>query len=57
MYQSGTRLQQTLESVLQLFRLEAGTYNLDRGPVDLSTVVEDTVALLRPQANEKDLSL
>ncbi|MFB6230991.1 MAG: PAS domain S-box protein [Salinibacter sp.] len=56
-YQSGTRLQQTLESVLQLSRLEAGTYNLDREPVDLSAVVEDTVALLRPQANEKDLSL
>jgi PAS domain S-box-containing protein len=56
-YRSGTRLHQTLDSVLHLSRLEAGAYDLDREPVDLSAVVEETVELLRPQADEKDLSL
>lgn len=56
-YKSGQRLMRTLDSVLQLSRLEAGVYELEREVVSLNRLVEETAETLRPQAEEKALTL
>ncbi len=56
-YQSGQRLMKTLDSVLQLSKLEAGAYDLEREPLSLDRLVEDTTELLRPSAAEKAITL
>jgi PAS domain S-box-containing protein len=56
-HRSSNRLMKTLESVLELSRLEAGTFDLNRESVQLSVVVESTVERLRPEARRKGLSL
>ena len=56
-HEGGNRLLRTLDSILELSQLEAGTYDLDREDVRLAEAVEETVALLRPQADDKNVSL
>jgi PAS domain S-box-containing protein len=56
-YNGGMRLQKTLDSVLQLSRLEAGVYELDRTPLSLGALIEETVDMLRLSAEEKALRL
>lgn len=56
-HESSQRLSDTLESILQLSKLEAGAAALEREPVGLVAAVQETVALLRPTAEEKDLAL
>jgi len=56
-YNGGVRLQKTLDSVLQLSRLEAGVYELDRTPLSLGALIEETVDMLRLSAEEKALRL
>ena len=53
----GRRLLNTLTSVLDLAQIEAGRRDLDLAIVDVRTVMEETVDLLRPAAQEKGLAL
>src|SRR5690606_2289003 len=54
---SGKRLLETLNSVLDLARIEAGQMEIDLHVVDVGEFVEDAVRLLKPLAEEKDLTL
>lgn len=56
-HQSSKRLLETLESVLQLSKLEAGAASLDREKVSLPGVMQNTIALLEPKADEKSISI
>jgi PAS domain S-box-containing protein len=56
-HRSSNRLMRTLESVLELSRLEAGTFDLNREEVQLAAIASDTMERLRPQAQRKGLSL
>jgi PAS domain S-box-containing protein len=56
-YQSSTRLMDTLDSVLHLSKLEADTHETETEPVALNGCLERTVRLLAPQADEEDLQL
>ena len=54
---SGRRLMDTLNSVLDLARLEAGRGELAKVRVDLGAVVAETVAMFQPAANEQGLAI
>ncbi len=54
---SGRRLLETLNSVLDLARLEADQMELDTNVLDVGEQVEDVVSLLVPLAAEKGLTL
>ena len=56
-HQSGERLLETLNSVLDLARLEANALTLDIEPVDVATEVRQTAVIFRPIAAEKGLTL
>jgi PAS domain S-box-containing protein len=56
-YNSSRRLMQTLDSVLQLSKLEAGLIDLEVAPVNLREELQETLDLLRPQAQEKGIHL
>ncbi|WP_103027320.1 PAS domain-containing sensor histidine kinase [Salinibacter altiplanensis] len=55
--QSGRRLLETLEGVLNLSKLEAGEMELEARPVDLVQEAEAVAEELRPRAEEKGVSL
>lgn len=50
-YTSSQRLMKTLDSVLQLSKLEAGVHTLDREVVSLKAVINETVEMLRLTAD------
>jgi len=54
---SGHRLMDTLESVLQLSRLEAGNVELSPEPVDVAEEVREVVALMQARADEADVEI
>ena len=54
---SGRRLMRTLDSMLELSRLEAGGYELPRSPVCLDEVVRETIELMSPQARSKSITI
>ena len=54
---SGSRLLETLNSVLDLSQLEAGSMELDTRPVDVVAEVEEATTLFAPEAEEADLTL
>ncbi|MEM1271134.1 MAG: ATP-binding protein, partial [Bacteroidota bacterium] len=54
---SGTRLMETLNSVLDLAQLEAAGRSVNLSVFDLNQQVEDVVRLLRPLADAKGLTL
>ena len=56
-HEAGKRLKGTVDSVLQLSKLETGTQDLNRERLDLRTMVEDVTDLLRPQAEDKNQRL
>ena len=56
-HRSSNRLMKTLESVLELSRLEAGAFDLSREQVQLSTIVTDTVERLLPEARREHLAV
>lgn len=56
-YQTGQRLTNTLDAVLQLSRLECDSYELDRDEVNLNQVLEKTADLHRPQAERKGVDV
>jgi PAS domain S-box-containing protein len=49
-YKSGQRLEETMEAVLELSQLEAGSYAIDRASVDLRRLVHHVVDEFEPQA-------
>ena len=55
--QGGRRLLTTLDSVLHLSKLEAGTETLQVEPVDLGTLAQDIVDQERPQARGRQIAL
>ena len=55
--ESGQRLLRTLNSVLDFSKLEAGKLLLSSEPLNVSDEVQQQVALLRPLADRKGLSL
>ncbi|MEM1270144.1 MAG: PAS domain-containing sensor histidine kinase, partial [Bacteroidota bacterium] len=56
-YQSGSRLMETLNSVLELARLEAESTSIDLEDVDVTQHVASEVLILKPQAEQKGLDL
>jgi PAS domain S-box-containing protein len=54
---SSQRLLRTIDSVLDFSRLKTGDVSLDAEPTDLVALVRDTVQMIEPHADEKDLSL
>ena len=54
---SGKRLMDTLNSVLDLARLEAGHGELEAKPVDVAALAEETAEMLRPAATDRGLEL
>ena len=54
---SGHRLLETLDSVLDLSRLEAGSMELSPGPVDLTQEVRDTADRLKPKAQSTGVTV
>jgi len=56
-HEAGKRLKGTVDSVLQLSKLETGTQDLNRERLDLRTTTEEVVALLQPRAEHKNQTL
>ena len=54
---SGQSLLTIINDILDLSRMEAGKFELDRIDFDLNNVVERTVDLLRPRAERKGIAL
>jgi two-component system cell cycle sensor histidine kinase PleC len=54
-HDSGRHLLQLINEVLDLSRIEAGRYELQEGPVQLASVVEDCLRLLTLRAESKGL--
>jgi signal transduction histidine kinase len=54
---SAQRLTQTLDSVLQFSRLDSGAFELQRSTVALTSLLEETVVLLRPLADKANVAL
>jgi PAS domain S-box-containing protein len=54
---SGRRLQQTLDSVLDISRIEAGEMTPRYEAISLVTEIEEDIAMLRPMAERRGLSL
>ena len=55
--ESGTRLLDTLNGVLNLSKLEAGEMELELSPVDLAAEAKETVEQFGPEAKEAEVSL
>ncbi len=53
-YRGALRLSQLVENLLDSMRIESGEMRLRREPVDLVTVVEDAVELMRPLIEQRD---
>mgnify|MGYP006283606867 CR=1 FL=1 len=56
-HRAGSRLMETLDSVLHLSRLEAGMSRLDRTEIDVGSEIAETVDLLQPRAAEDEIAL
>jgi PAS domain S-box-containing protein len=56
-YKSSQRLKETLTSVLQLSKLEAGAHELERASVGLAPVADETVKLLHPKAVDQSVEI
>ena len=56
-YQSGERLLQLIEDLLNISRIEAGRLHFDFQPIDLRALTEDEIKELSPQAEAKGLFL
>ena len=54
---SGQRLMETLDSVLQLSRLEAGKLQLSPEPIDVISEVKEVITLMRPRASNEGVHL
>ena len=54
---SSEALLQIINDVLDLSKIEAGRFELEALPLDFSEIVDDTVALLGPEATKKGIEL
>ncbi|MBX3581035.1 MAG: HAMP domain-containing histidine kinase [Rhizobiaceae bacterium] len=54
---SGRHLLDLINEILDLSRIEAGRYQLNEGPVDAASVVEDCCHLMELKARNKDLRI
>jgi PAS domain S-box-containing protein len=54
---SGNRLLETLDSVLDLSQLEAGSMHLAAEPVEVASEVEEAMSLIEPRAADADVAL
>ncbi|MEM6335943.1 MAG: HAMP domain-containing sensor histidine kinase, partial [Bacteroidota bacterium] len=54
---SGSRLMETITSLLQFAQLEGGRLDVMLGPTDIGEAIRETINVLRPQAKRKDLYL
>lgn len=54
---SGEHLLRTINSILDLSKIEAGRYELVRGALDLRNVLEESVTLIAPLAETKGVSI
>ncbi|MCB0212699.1 MAG: HAMP domain-containing protein [Anaerolineae bacterium] len=56
-YREADRLQRLVTDLQELSRVEAGVIELDRQPLSIATLIEQTAARLRPQFQEKEVTL
>ncbi|QKV18666.1 sensor histidine kinase [Oricola thermophila] len=56
-HSSGKHLLSVVNTILDVSKIEAGTYAIHRERFDLNSMVEECVSMLRPQADAKGLSL
>ncbi|MFC1974793.1 sensor histidine kinase [Chloroflexota bacterium] len=56
-YHEADRLQRLVNDLQELSRVEAGAFELNRQPVTITELIGQTVARLRPQFEEKEVTL
>jgi len=56
-HSSGTHLLSVVNTILDVSKIDAGTYGIHREHFDLNAMAGECVAMLRPQADAKGLSL
>lgn len=56
-YREADRLQRLVNDLQELSRVEAGSFALDRQPVAIAELIQQTASHLRPQFEEKDVRL
>jgi two-component system phosphate regulon sensor histidine kinase PhoR len=54
---SADRLGRMIDNMLNISRIEAGTVRINKEPVAVSIIVKEAVDVVRPQADEKGISL
>ncbi|WP_170826934.1 ATP-binding protein [Magnetovibrio blakemorei] len=54
---SGRLLLETINSVLDIAKIEAGKFDLYKEPTDVSKIVDDVITILSVQAQEKDIAI
>tara|TARA_Y100000815_G_scaffold72800_1_gene61594 strand:+ start:49703 stop:51313 length:1611 start_codon:yes stop_codon:yes gene_type:complete len=56
-HSSGAHLLAVVNTILDVSKLNAGTYAIHRDPFDLNAVVRECASMLRPQADAKEVSV
>lgn len=56
-HSSADRLARMIDNILNISRIEAGTVRINKEPVAVAMIVKESVDVLRPQAEEKKLTL
>ncbi|GAB4361120.1 MAG: hypothetical protein Kow0026_24010 [Oricola sp.] len=56
-HSSGTHLLSVVNTILDVSKIDAGTYGIHREHFDLNAMAEECIAMLRPQADAKGLAL
>ncbi len=54
---SADRLERLIDNMLNISRIEAGTVRINKEPMALSMIVKEAVDMIRPQAEEKKITL
>ena len=56
-HSSGAHLLAVVNTILDVSKLNAGTYSIHRDPFDLNAVVRECTSMLRPQADAKEVAV
>lgn len=56
-HSSGAHLLAVVNTILDVSKLNAGTYSIHREPFDLNAVVRECASMLRPQADAKEVAV
>ncbi|MAS03246.1 MAG: two-component sensor histidine kinase [Ahrensia sp.] len=56
-HSSGAHLLAVVNTILDVSKLNAGTYSIHRDPFDLNAVVRECASMLRPQAEAKEVAV